>query len=197
MKKNRVKEDTPLQSADKGLKRRTAENIPVFLVLAIILLGATIFSGYRQFRSKDNSTASSGSTDRYVWLTGSSGIPDGLYLFSQEYLEEEFPAVAVRPDEEAGRKEDAIVTAVHIHDDRATAIKLPPDVANLFFRPIPINRADKDILTTLPGIGPVLAERIVQHRRRQGPFRSKDELLQIAGIGPRKYAGLVDHITLD
>jgi competence protein ComEA len=70
-------------------------------------------------------------------------------------------------------------------------------VANIFFQPIPINRADKDILTSLPGIGPVLAERIMQRRNQHGFFKSKDELLQVTGIGPKKFAALVDNITLD
>ncbi|MEY4070688.1 MAG: hypothetical protein RL721_1302, partial [Candidatus Eisenbacteria bacterium] len=40
-------------------------------------------------------------------------------------------------------------------------------------------------LDALPGIGPVLAARIVAHRDRHGPFRSPDELLAVPGIGPR------------
>ena len=70
-------------------------------------------------------------------------------------------------------------------------------MANIFLKPIPINRADKIILTSLPGIGPSLAERIVMRRNQQGPFRSKEELLQVTGIGPKKFAALVEHITID
>jgi len=76
-------------------------------------------------------------------------------------------------------------------------VNLPPAVANIFFEPISINRAGKEILSTLPGIGPMLAERIVLRREAKGPFRSKDELLHISGIGPKKFARLVDTIILD
>lgn len=48
-----------------------------------------------------------------------------------------------------------------------------------------LNTADERALDGLPGIGPVLAARIVQHRREHGPFRDPDELLAVRGIGPR------------
>jgi competence protein ComEA len=48
-----------------------------------------------------------------------------------------------------------------------------------------LNRATAAELDRLPGIGPVLAARIVEQRRRAGPFRSPEELLAVRGIGPR------------
>ena len=50
--------------------------------------------------------------------------------------------------------------------------------------PIDPNLASAEVLQTLPGIGPSLAERWVQHRRSAGPFRTPDDLLAISGIGP-------------
>lgn len=52
----------------------------------------------------------------------------------------------------------------------------PPAVVNL-------NAADVAALDALPGIGPVLAERIVAWRMANGPFRSVDELGEVSGIG--------------
>ena len=52
-------------------------------------------------------------------------------------------------------------------------------------RPLDLNRADARSLDLLPGVGPVLAERIVQQRRRFGPYRDLDELRAVRGIGPR------------
>lgn len=49
---------------------------------------------------------------------------------------------------------------------------------------VDLNRADPAALEALPGIGPVLARRIVEHRERIGPFTSPDDLLAVPGIGP-------------
>ena len=48
-----------------------------------------------------------------------------------------------------------------------------------------LNRATAAALDALPGIGPVLAGRIVEHRSREGPFRRVEDLLEVPGIGPR------------
>ncbi len=50
---------------------------------------------------------------------------------------------------------------------------------------VDLNAATAPELDRLPGIGPVLAARIVEHRRVHGDFRSPDELLSVPGIGPR------------
>lgn len=50
---------------------------------------------------------------------------------------------------------------------------------------VDVNRAGAEELDRLPGIGPVLAGRILAHRERHGPFRDPDELLAVPGIGPR------------
>lgn len=49
---------------------------------------------------------------------------------------------------------------------------------------ISINSASAQELDELPGVGPVIAERIVQWRETNGPFRSIDELTEVSGIGP-------------
>jgi len=59
-----------------------------------------------------------------------------------------------------------------------------------------LNRASLAELMGLPGIGPVLAERIVRHRLLHGPFRSLDELLEVRGIGPRKLERLRAHLMI-
>lgn len=59
-----------------------------------------------------------------------------------------------------------------------------------------INLADRTALETLPGIGPALAERIIRYRIENGLFRRKEDLLQVPGIGPGKFRGLQDLITV-
>jgi competence protein ComEA len=48
---------------------------------------------------------------------------------------------------------------------------------------ISLNQADAIALETLPGVGPVIAQRIVTWRTTNGPFRSIDELGEVAGVG--------------
>ena len=47
-----------------------------------------------------------------------------------------------------------------------------------------LNRAGAEELQTLPGIGPALAQRILDSRAREGPFRRPEDLLRVRGIGP-------------
>ena len=51
---------------------------------------------------------------------------------------------------------------------------------------VDLNRADAVHLTLLPGIGPALADALLERRREEGPFRSKSDLLQVRGIGPHR-----------
>jgi len=62
---------------------------------------------------------------------------------------------------------------------------------------ISINRADAWLLEALPGIGPALAEDIIQYREANGPFESIEELMRVPGIGQAKFDGLKDLITVD
>ncbi len=59
-----------------------------------------------------------------------------------------------------------------------------------------INKAEVVELDTLPGIGPALADRIVEYRESQGKFMDVSELKNVSGIGDKKYAGLVDMVTV-
>jgi competence protein ComEA len=62
--------------------------------------------------------------------------------------------------------------------------------------PLDLNTATVPELDGLPGIGPVLAGRIVSHRDTHGPYRSTDDLLAVPGIGPRLHARLAPLVTV-
>jgi len=61
---------------------------------------------------------------------------------------------------------------------------------------ININTATVDQLDTLPGIGPVLAGAIIEHRDRTGPFASVDDLLDVSGIGEVRLGDIRDLVTV-
>jgi competence protein ComEA len=54
---------------------------------------------------------------------------------------------------------------------------------------IDVNRATEEELVGLKGIGPVLAKSIVEDRRKNGPFKSVEELVRVRGIGLKKLEG--------
>ncbi|MFC2468765.1 MAG: ComEA family DNA-binding protein, partial [Negativicutes bacterium] len=61
---------------------------------------------------------------------------------------------------------------------------------------IHINTADEKTLEGLPGIGPVMARRIVEHRKQNGPFEKLEDLRKVRGIGEAKFARLKDKAAL-
>ena len=198
MKKNSPKEESSFSASAQTLKKNPSENLLIFLFLAAILLSVNVFHIYRHFLQQKNMPQPADNIpNRYVWLTGSSVLSEGLYQFNPEQQEKQFPEIYSILPKQSVNNTNPLVTAIKLNPEKPLTIKLPPQVANIFLKPIPINRADEIILTSLPGIGPSLAERIVMRRNQQGPFRSKEELLQVRGIGPKKFAALVEHITID
>lgn len=63
-------------------------------------------------------------------------------------------------------------------------------------RVININTANKELLQELPGVGPAYSERIVNWREENGLYTSKDQLLEIKGIGDKRLARIKPLITL-
>ncbi len=57
-------------------------------------------------------------------------------------------------------------------------------------QPIDVNLSTAQELEALPGIGPILAQRIVEHRMRVGGFQSIEDLDQVKGIGTKKLQAL-------
>ena len=62
--------------------------------------------------------------------------------------------------------------------------------------PVNINRATKEELTALPGIGDVLAQRILDYRKNNGKFGSAEELLNVEGIGKKKLEEFLNYIVI-
>ncbi|HEY3557884.1 MAG TPA: helix-hairpin-helix domain-containing protein [Kribbella sp.] len=59
-----------------------------------------------------------------------------------------------------------------------------------------LNSATLDQLDALPGVGPVLAQRILDYRTQNGPFTTVDQLQEVPGVGPKKFESLKSHVSI-
>lgn len=62
---------------------------------------------------------------------------------------------------------------------------------------ININTADKDELTKLRGVGPVIADRILEYRQNNGAFETIEDIKKVKGIGPKTFEKMKDSITVN
>jgi len=89
---------------------------------------------------------------------------------------------------DAGIEPDADLSHIEIYVPREGEAELP--------QKIDINRAEPWLLEALPGIGEVLAQRIVDYRSENGPFKRIEDLLKVSGIGPATFEKIKDYITV-
>jgi competence protein ComEA len=75
----------------------------------------------------------------------------------------------------------------------ASASTAAPDATGAL---VNLNTATAEQLDTLPGVGPVTAQKILDWRGAHGAFSSVDELLEVDGIGEKTLADLAPHVTL-
>ena len=61
---------------------------------------------------------------------------------------------------------------------------------------VDINTASVEELMTVPGIGQVIAQRIVEFRDKNGPYKSIDDLLKVQGIGEKSLARIREHLSV-
>jgi len=89
---------------------------------------------------------------------------------------------------DAGVEPDADLSHIEIYVPREGEEQSP--------QKIDIDRAEPWLLQALPGIGEVLAQRIVDYRSENGPFRRIEDLLKVSGIGEGTFENIKDRITV-
>lgn len=87
---------------------------------------------------------------------------------------------------------------VYIPDLKEDTVKdqSTSNVSQLTSTLININTADLRSLDTLPGIGPITADRIINYRETKGAFKRKEDIMKVEGIGTSKYNKLKDLIIV-
>jgi competence protein ComEA len=81
------------------------------------------------------------------------------------------------------------VAVVQASQDAPDAKAAPAAVVNL-------NTATAAQLEALPGIGPKVAQRIVEYRQKNGAFKKVEELMNVKGIGEKSFLKLKPHLTV-
>lgn len=61
---------------------------------------------------------------------------------------------------------------------------------------ININTASQEELEKISGIGPALAQRIIEYRKENGKFKNIDELKNVSGIGDKKFESIKSQVTI-
>lgn len=105
-------------------------------------------------------------------------------------------AVAAAGGFRPGASADAVNLAARLSDGEQVMVGGPGETAPEASSDgrVDINRASASELESLPGVGPVLAERIVAYREANGPFHEVEDLLDVPGIGESKLASMRDRI---
>ena len=88
------------------------------------------------------------------------------------------------------------VTMLTVPEESAAAESEETEPEPTVSFPININTADTEEFTYLPGIGQVLAGRIVAYREEIGSFTSVEELLNVEGIGKKRFEDIYDLISV-
>jgi competence protein ComEA len=91
----------------------------------------------------------------------------------------------------------------HIHVPRAGETNPPPVISGGRSRTgetpghlVDINTAAAEELETLPGVGEVTAQRIIDYRQANGPFETIEDIQNVSGIGPKTFEGFKEMITV-
>lgn len=76
------------------------------------------------------------------------------------------------------------------------AFAMPAQAAPAAEKAININSADATQLALLPRIGPSVAQRIVDYRKKNGPFKTTDDLMLVQGIGEKTYQLIKPYVAV-
>lgn len=173
----------------------------VLICIGLLLIAASVAG--RTIPKKSAATTAG----TLIWLAGST-IKDGVYrIDTQQMLSDVdtssilYPAFGMIPPVNAnsgmdfGRQKDQLPGLLLENGQPPVAISPPAVFYSFMFQPIPINEADRELLTTVPGIGPRLAEEILVLREKKDHFSSPAELLDVPGIGPVKLKRFAKHFS--
>jgi competence protein ComEA len=180
-------------------------------VAALVVLGAAVLAWWSRPRPEPlvpqlaatarPSPLATGATELVVAVTGRVREPGLVQLTPGARVADAIEAAGgVLPDAEL----DYLNLARKVVDGELIVVGIPPPPAEQTGAvsgagggvKINLNTATQAELETLPGVGPTLAQRIIDYRTRHGPFGSVSELRQVSGIGEVRFAELRDLVAV-
>ena len=99
-------------------------------------------------------------------------------------------------DSDAVNMAASLTDGQHIHIPTKESFLQEQSISGSSGDMVNINTADAEKLATLKGIGPALAQRIIEYREQNGAFKSVDEIKNVRGIADKKFAAFKDKITV-
>lgn len=136
-----------------------------------------------------------------VYVSGAVLHPD-VYLLPQDSIVKDAVEAAGGATGEADLERINLALPVsdglQVHVPRQGEDSLPvqpPSRLPAMGGKVNINTADAAALESLPGIGPALAQRIIEYRQAHGPFERIEDVMDVSGIGTATFEGMEDLIT--
>lgn len=128
------------------------------------------------------------------WVLGSGGTHETVtvQVSSQPQETQESPASQETQTPEAPEEIQEEAPLELEEAEQQTPLSAPTEEA-----PLNLNTATQAELELLPGIGPVLAQAILDYRDSFGGFSAKEQLKEVSGIGEKRYAAVEALITVE
>jgi competence protein ComEA len=155
--------------------------IVILLVLIIIAGGIAIGFKYSRNDSIEISLAPETSFAGEIYIGGEVNNPGFYSIFSDDDIEGMIAAAGgITDNAEPGRYE----------------LIIPGNTQEESSQLVDINRAEAWLLESLPGVGPVKAQAIIEYREKNGPFRNIYEIMEVEGFGEASFERIKNFITV-
>jgi len=192
-----------IQNKRYGRQIPTCDQRHLVLICVGLFLITAYLAGWTTPKNSADTTVGS-----LIWFTGNT-IEDGAYRIETRKLPPVAddlstlyhafgmvpPAAVANSGSVFNRQQDQLTGLLLENRQPPVAVSPPAAFYSFMFQPIPINEADLELLTTVPGIGPRLAEEILVLREKKVHFSSPEELLNVPGIGPVRLQRFAKHFT--